>query len=359
GQQTQIQFIAGNSYAYEARQKRNLLNLLHSDTISLQMISQLNFYLPMIWADMIGAFLTENNIHKEDIDWIGSHGHTLWHQPDNAWFMHREVRSTLQMGDPSVLAQLTRIPVVGDFRVADVALGGQGAPLIPYFDWVFFSSFKTDMLILNIGGISNITFVPGDGDFNKLMAFDCGPGNMLIDQVMEHLYQQPYDAGGQKAASGQFSLELFQFLNSIDHFPHQSPPKSTGREHYGKKFVDRILQRAAQLNMTKEDIVHTVSEYTALSIAENYKKFIEPQHAADVLVAGGGGASNTFLLHRLQHHLQTLTLAKATDYDLNEDYKEAIGFAVLANETIHGNPGNVPFASGAARPAILGKICPV
>lgn len=356
---TNFRLLAARTIPYSPEKKKALLNFIQSPRLSLQSISQMNFYLAQIWAEMIGQFLEDQNLPPGGIDLIASHGQTLWHQPQEQTFIDRTVASTLQMGDPSVLAQLTGITVIGDFRVADVALGGQGAPLIPFFDWVYFSRFHSNLLILNIGGISNVTYIPADGDFEHIMAFDCGPGNMLIDQAMQHFYQKGYDHDGAIAGTGRLSQDLLDDLLTMDHFPEQTPPKSTGREHYDNTFFHRFIQHAEQRHAPKQDIIHTLTEYTALAIHLNYQRFIEPSHPVTQLIVSGGGADNRFLLKRLQHYFQPVKVSRAADFQLDEAYKEAIGFAILANETLHGLPSNVPAATKARRPAVLGKICPV
>ena len=306
---------------------------------------------------MILQFLEENNLTKKDVDLIGSHGQTIWHEPVASQYVDRPVSSTFQLGDPSVLAQLTGIPVVGDFRTADVALGGQGAPLIPYFDWIYFSKFKQTILSVNIGGISNVTLVPVNGEINEVSAFDCGPGNMLIDLAVSRLFNLPYDENGQLARSGKANALFFNLLKESDPFSSTPPPKSTGRELYNQTYLDNLLKKAEPLRLTKADILYNLTQYTAYCIFENYRRFILPEHPAEAVVIGGGGAHNAFLMEILAHYFTPVTVTSAGNFGIDQDFKEAIGFAVLANETIHGTPANIPAATGASRRAVLGKIC--
>ncbi len=357
GSDTQFSFEHGKTFPYSSAQKKFLLTLLHRSEHSLQTLSQLNFYLARLWAELIGRFLKEQKIEARDIDLIGSHGQTIWHQPETQAFADTSIASTWQTGDPSVLAQLTRIPVVGDFRVADVALGGQGAPLIPYFDYLFFSRFKQNIISLNIGGISNITAIPADRDMNKVQAFDCGPGNMLMDQATEYFFKEPYDKHGLYAKSGHMHTGFFSFLQDLDPFLRLNPPKSTGREQYSTVYFQQILKQAKKRNLSGRDILHNLTEYTAFSIFENYRLFIQPYLEAEVLIVAGGGVHNDFLMDRLQHYFDPISVQHAQNFGLDEDFKEAIGFAILANETIHAQISNIPQTTGASRPAILGKIC--
>jgi len=236
-------------------------------------------------------------------------------------------------------------------------MGGQGAPLIPYFDWIYFSQFKKNILALNIGGISNITFVPADGRLEELTAFDCGPGNMLIDGAMDVLFGQPYDKDGNTAFKGCLSQKLFNYLKQKDSFAAIQPPKSTGRELYNNQYLDDILAEAENLKISREDIIHTLSRYTAYSIYNGYKSYIQPAFTVQEVAAGGGGAHNTFIMKSLQDYCKPAIVSSVSEFGLNEDFKEAVGFAILANETFAGQPSNVTQVSGASRPAVLGKIC--
>ncbi len=357
GLETQFTFQRGKSYAYTQAQKETILRAMQPGAATPKTLSQLNFYLAHVWSEMINRFMLEHELVPEAIDFIGSHGQTIWHQPNPEGFADRSITSTLQLGDPSVLANLTNITVIGDFRVADMALGGQGAPLIPFFDWIFFSRFQKNILALNIGGISNATFVPDDGDFNKLIAFDCGPGNMLIDQLTQDLFDRPYDKDAAIATQGSLNTELFNYLKRLDAFVEQTPPKSTGREYYGNDFVAKIKAFAGKHAVAPEDIIHTVSEWTVYAVHRNYEQFILPQGQLQNLAVGGGGAHNPFIMRRLQDYFKDAGVSRVKAFDLNEDFKEAIGFAVMANETVHGQTSNVAHLSGASRPAILGKIC--
>ncbi len=357
GRNTQFSLVHGQTYSYSPGQKKFILNLLHTPELSLQTLSQLNFYLARIWAKQIELFLDEYKIKAADIDLIGSHGQTIWHQPEAQPFEDASISSTLQLGDPSVLAQHVRIPVIGDFRVADVALGGQGAPLIPYFDYLFFSRFKQNIISLNIGGISNVTAIPANQNMDKVQAFDCGPGNMLLDQASKYFFKEPYDTRGLYAKGGEMHTEFFSFLQERDPFLHLAPPKSTGREQYSDAYFQEILKHAQKWNLSSRDLLRNLTEYTAFSIFENYRLFIRPQLKADTLVVAGGGAQNDFLMRRLQHYFDPVPVQPAQHFGLDENFKEAIGFAILANETLHAQPSNIPQATGASRPAVLGKIC--
>jgi len=356
-EETIFKFIEGNTIPYSSSQRTLLTDFICSEKINLKEISQLNFYLPKIWSEMIIKFLDEIGIDRSEIDLIGSHGQTVWHQPESEEINNEQISSTLQIGDPSALAQFLGIPAVGDFRVADVAIGGQGAPLIPYFDWILFKNIGKNILSINIGGISNFTFIPKDGDINNVSAFDCGPGNVIIDAVMKKLYNKSKDDNGNIASSGKLSNELFDYIKFIDDFVELLPPKSTGREHYNVKLLNNIIKFAMDNSISSEDIIHTISTYTVYTIYKNYQLFMEDIYKIDEIVISGGGLYNVFIIRKLGEYFNDIDVKPITDYNIENDLKEAIGFAVLANETVKYQPSNIPKVTGAERPAILGKIC--
>lgn len=317
-------------------------------------ICKLNFLIAQLYAEAINQLCAHSKVPIEKIDLIGSHGQTIHHLPQPEALFGKQVRSTLQIGDPSVLAKLTGVITVGDFRVGDVALGGQGAPLVPYFDFLLFRSSKFSRALLNIGGISNITLLPKSCSVNDVRAFDTGPGNMLIDQFMKILYNKEYDEDGHVAKSGKVNEQLLSYLMS-DEFVNALPPKSTGRERYGKYYVSNILSKFK--NIANEDIVATATEFTAKSIFVNYDKYLKPISKIDELFVSGGGAHNQWLLNRLEELFKGVNVRTAEEIGISSDAKEAVCFAVLANETISGNPSNIPLVTGASRSTILGKIC--
>jgi len=355
GIETKYRMLHCKSTSYTKTQKKYLLQLMSSDGSNVIKISQANFYLAKIWAVSVNDFLENIGINSGEIDLIGSHGQTIYHHPVPTPVLGENISSTFQIGDPSVLAQLTGIITVGDFRVADVALGGQGAPLVPYFDWLSFARQKKNSLILNIGGIANFTFIPADGKPDGIIAFDTGPGNMLIDQLMQRLYECPLDKDGEVASHGEFSQRLFDYLIKSDPFPAMLPPKSTGREHYGKEFVVALLKKAVRWRISEPSIIHTISKYTPFTIWQAYDKFIDSE--IDQLLVGGGGVHNKLIMDTLGQYFQNVDLKNICDAGIDEDYKEAICFAVLANECIHEAAAGLPNVTGARNPAVLGKIC--
>jgi anhydro-N-acetylmuramic acid kinase len=357
GLKTSYKLIGSGHYKYNDRVKKMLFGIMTPGNAGIKELSQVNFYLAKIWAKAINTFLKDQKLSPNKIDLIGSHGHTIYHHPQFEPVLDQKISSTWQMGDPSVIAQLTGITTVGDFRVADVALGGQGAPLVPYFDWLSFAHLKENIIALNIGGIANLTYVSKNGDPADIVAFDTGPGNMLIDQLMMRLYEKPMDKDGKIAFAGGFSERLFNYLLKIDDYLEMSPPKSTGREHYNEKFIIDLLRKAVRWRIREPDIIHTVSKYTAFAVWHAYDKFIKSN--IDKLFVAGGGSHNKFLMQMLAEYFDGVPVQNVRDAGIDEDYKEAICFAILANECLHGVATGMPNVTGSNRSAILGKICQV
>jgi anhydro-N-acetylmuramic acid kinase len=323
-------------------------------------ITRLNFLLAQLYSKAVEALCTHANVAQEKVDLIGSHGQTIHHLPDSVDLFGEKVVATLQIGDPSVLAKLTGIVTIGDFRVGDMAFGGQGAPLVPYFDYLLFRSETVSRALLNIGGIANITYLPERCEGRDVLAFDTGPGNMVIDQIMKRLYDKEYDKDGQTAFAGTIRDELTEYL-MMDDYVIARPPKSTGRERYGSSYVSDILTKFS--NLAREDLIATVSDFTAKTVYENFRRFLSPTavqtgHAplAELFVSGGG-AQNKFLLHSLGRYFAGTRVGVAENLGISSDAKEAICFAVLANETVSGNAANIPQVTGASKATVLGKIC--
>jgi anhydro-N-acetylmuramic acid kinase len=260
----------------------------------------------------------------------------------------------LQIGDPSVIAQETRIPVVGDFRTADTAVGGQGAPLVPLLDYHMFRSGFRNRLVLNLGGIGNITSLPAGCTTSDVIAFDTGPANMVIDALAKRFLEKPFDRGGRFARAGRVVPDLLSWMMSIDYF-RQPPPKSTGREMFGAGFVAELIRRGR--GRPAQDLVATATEFTALSVYDQYVRFIRPSNRVDEVFVTGGGAHNSFLMKRLRAAFGPVSVGTIPDAGFSADAKEAVLFALLAYLTVLGRASNLPRVSGATRPVILGKIC--
>ena len=353
--ETRINLIGFIEYPFPTGVKSIVLRNSSKETSNVEDISKLNFLIPQIYNDAIKTLCDEINFDITKIDLIGSHGQTIHHLPNSTEYYGYQVSSTLQIGDPSVLAKLTGIITVGDFRPSDVALGGQGAPLVPYFDFLLFHSTEKNRGLLNIGGISNITILNKTKGQNNVFAFDTGPGNMMIDLLMKRFYEKEFDDNGSIACSGKLNEDLLIALITKDNFIELEPPKSTGREYYGMEFLFPLLEEFKIV--PPEDWLHTVTKFTAYSIYRNYEKFIISETKLDELFISGGGAKNKFLYESISQNFKNTEVKVIDEIGISSDAKEAICFAVLANETISGNASNIPRTTGASKATILGKIC--
>lgn len=313
-------------------------------------ICKLNFIISHLFAASIKRIISKNNLDPKDIDLIGSHGQTIYHFPFNEKLFNINSKSTLQVGDPSVIANQTGITTVGDFRVADVAVDGEGAPLIPYLDFILYNHKTKNRVFLNIGGISNVTYLKKSCKQNEVIAFDTGPGNMIIDSLMEKFYGKKFDKNGRTASSGKFNIDLFNYICRKDKFHKRKPPKSTGREYYNKDFINDIISKFRTLD--SKDIISTFTKFTAYAVYKGLKNF-----PIDELIISGGGAKNTSLINNLKEYFKGVKIKVINDSGINADNKEAVLFAVLANELVSGNKANLTSVTGSERNVFLGKIC--
>ena len=328
------------------------------DSSSVQALTRLDARLAETYAEAVDRVLAEANTDRNALDLVGSHGQTVCHLPEPADCAGMRVRATLQLGNPSTLATRLNVPVVGDFRPADMALGGQGAPLVPYFDYVTFTDTDESRGLLNLGGIANLTVLPSrkqSGTPDDVRAFDTGPANMVIDALAERLFDAPYDRDGQHADAGAPDHDLLADLLELGYF-RREPPKSTGREDFGPDFVDRLLGAAQSRGLSLEDAMATATLLTAASVYQAYARYVRPDQSIDVLVASGGGVHNDTLMRMLHDAFAPIPVHIASDYGVDADAKEALCFAVLAHETVNGVSTNLPSVTGASDRALLGSI---
>jgi anhydro-N-acetylmuramic acid kinase len=311
---------------------------------------RLNFELGELFAKSVIRLCRKARVPLSKISVIGSHGQTIGH-------LGRE--GTLQIGEPSVIAERTGITTVADFRPRDIAAGGFGAPLAPYFHYLFFGSSRETRIVQNIGGIGNLTFLPKKGGLAKVIGFDTGPGNMVIDGILRETTNNKvhYDHGGKIAARGIVSLKLLKELLSHP-FISKKPPKTAGREEFGRPYVKSLLRRAWKLGLRQEDVIATATALTATSIAENYRRFLFPRELPEEIIFGGGGIHNKALMAMIRAEIPGVRLKTFDDHGLPADAAEAVCFAVLAYQTLRGRPTNIPSVTGARHPAVLGKIIP-
>ena len=356
GTKTKIDQLGFIAYPFPRGLKKKILENSTPNSGNVNDICKLNFLIAYLFVDAAKELCNKSKFNLADVDMIGSHGQTIHHLPQKKNYFGHNFGSTLQIGDPSVIAKLTGVLTIGDFRIGDVALGGQGAPLVPYFDYLIFHSNKNNRALLNIGGISNITVLDKNGDASSVIAFDAGPGNMMIDLMAKKYFNVDYDKNGIIAASGKINSGIFNALKKHDKFIEKNIPKSTGREYYGEEFLSPLLKKFRSVQ--KEDLVATVTDFTAYGVYRNYEKFVQSETEITELFVSGGGARNSFMMNSLKKYFgNSVEVKNLQDLGISPDAKEAVCFAVLANETLAGNSSNIPRVTGALKTTILGKIC--
>jgi anhydro-N-acetylmuramic acid kinase len=315
-------------------------------------ISRLDFLIGAAFADAALKVIEEAGTEKERVNLIGSHGQTVYHNPPSRG---EGIPSTLQLGELDVIAESTGITTVGDFRTRDMAAGGEGAPLVPYADYLLFNKPGAVRIAQNIGGIANATVIPGT--LEEVIAFDTGPGNMLMDRVMSISTggKKQFDEGGEYASRGKADEKLLKELLSDPYFM-MPPPKSTGEELFGKGRAESLVSRVNKGQIPLIDLMATLLELTVRSILLSYERFIFPYHKISEIIFSGGGCRNPVLMDRIRAEFDNIKCSTTDDYGIPSDAKEAVAFAILANELISGNPGNLTGVTGASHRVPLGKI---
>ena len=385
GLHTRINVLVSETYPYDETTRTAILDTCNPETGTVDKVCQLNFHLGKLFANAATSIANKAQIAIQDIDLIGSHGQTIYHIPNpetisktgvrsnesnsntvdidafkkEPWDLPH-IRSTLQIGEPSVIAQETGVTTVADFRPRDMAAGGQGAPLVPYVDFILFRDKEKGRALQNIGGIANVTILPKNCSINDVIAFDTGPGNMIIDRItwLVTSNTQHFDEGGKLAARGKIHDSLLATLLAHPYLS-KPPPKTTGREEFGISFADNLYHDAVHSEINDLDILTTVTAFTAHTIADSYKQWILSKHHLCEIVLSGGGSHNSTLLKFLRQYLEpTIQMHSIDKFGISPNAKEALAFAILANEAISGNPNNIPSATGAREAVIMGKIIP-
>jgi anhydro-N-acetylmuramic acid kinase len=351
--QLAFKFLAQAEYPYPKPVRQAVLEAMNGKQASVANLARLNFLLAELYAE---AVLATQRRFRLKAELIGCHGQTLYHQGEAAKFLGRNLAVTWQTGEGAVIAARVGVPVVSDFRPADMAAGGKGAPLVPFLDYLLYRDPHVGRIVQNIGGIANLTAIPAGASSKQVTAFDTGPGNMVIDAVTDRLYRQPYDRDGRIAAAGAVLEAVVSEAMQLPFFC-QKPPKTAGREEFGREFAQRFIKSCGRAS--KADVVATATALTARSIADALRGFVLPRrgHFREFIVSGGG-ANNPTLLAMLANELRPLhlTIRASDEFGLPSAAKEAAAFALLAYETWNRRPSNIPSATGAKRPAILGKI---
>ena len=344
--------IGHAEYPYAVNIRRAVLAAMNAQSASVADLSRLNFLLGELYAD---AVLATQKRFRVKADLVGCHGQTIYHQGESAPYLGRTVAVTWQTGEGAVVAARVGAPCVSDFRPADMAVGGKGAPLVPFLDYLFYRDSRVGRIVQNIGGIANLTAIPAGAGPEKVIAFDTGPGNMVIDAVMERLFGKRFDRGGRVAASGTVDDGAIAKLMRTPFF-REKPPKTAGREEFGREFVAKFVRLCGRTN--KANVAATATAFTARSIADAVQRFVLRRARFAEMVVSGGGAKNPTLMGMLANELSTLGVALRTsdEFGIPAEAKEAVAFALMAYETWHRRPSNVPSATGAKRSAVLGKI---
>ncbi len=320
-------------------------------------ISQLNFVLGEEFARAAIEACKKWRVPITKIDLIGSHGQTIFHQGLPPDFLGSHVASTLQIGEPSVIAVRTGVTTVADFRPADMAAGGQGAPLVPFVDYLLYRDKRRGRAALNIGGIANVTLIPSAAEPEDVFAFDTGPGNMIVDAIVESATRgrARYDRDARMAMRGKTIPPLLEILMR-ERFLRQNPPKTAGREQFGRAYAEKLIAWGKKHRAKPEDLVRTATAFTSLSIADAFRRFIFPGARVHELIVAGGGARNPLMMAQLAAALPGVLIVEADRFGIPAEAKEAFAFAVLAYEAYHGRPNNLPSATGAKAPVVMGKI---
>ncbi|MBR2047635.1 MAG: anhydro-N-acetylmuramic acid kinase [Oscillospiraceae bacterium] len=350
GLSTKVEQLGFYFMPFDDPTRQAILEICGGESGGTREVCLLGTHLGRLYADAVGKLLEQTGVER--IDLIGNHGQTVYHIPEEMPYLNTTIRGTLQIGDPSFLAERFGCPVVSDFRIRDMAAGGLGAPLVPYTEFLLYRSETEDVALQNIGGIGNVTLLPAGCALEEVTAFDTGPGNMVMDALVSKLTDgaMSYDDGGRLAASGKVNQGLLDWMLE-DPYLAKQPPKTTGREYYGKEYVQRLLSWG---DVPLVDVLTTATAFTAQSIALSLRRFAPRLPAR--LVVGGGGSRNPTLLAFLQEALPEVKVQIQEDLGLDSDAKEAVAFAILANEALFGVCNNAPSATGAKHGVVMGRI---
>lgn len=352
---TKFKILYHKTFEYDNEIRRLILKSTNPKTGNVKRICQLNYVLGMIFAEKALEAMDEVGLSRGDVDFIASHGQTIYHNPKIEDIYGYKTRSTLQIGEPSIIAYKTKIITIADFRHKDVAAGGNGAPISAYADYIIFRSIDICRAIQNIGGIANVTYIPRNAEIKDVIAFDTGPGNMIIDAIVREMSHGKLnmDLNGEIAAKGKVNEVLLNYMMKHPYLK-KKPPKTTGREEFGESYVKKIIGKAREMNLKWEDIIATATYYTAKTITESYIKYLPEK--PDEIIIGGGGSRNRVLMEMIKELNPKTKISLHEDYGIPSQAKEPLVMVILANETISGFPNNVPSATGALERVVMGKI---
>ena len=354
----QAHFAGHHHISFPSHVRKKILRIANNAATNAAEISELNFVVGDWFANAAIHSCRKWKIPLHEISLIGSHGQTIYHQGIPG-IIHgaRRVESTLQIGEIAIIAERTGVATIGNFRPGDIAAGGQGAPLVPFVDYILYRHAQLSRIALNIGGIANVTVIPAGATPDKVMAFDTGPGNMVIDALVEKLTRgrQTYDRNAKIALTGRTVPELLTRMMR-DRYLRMKPPKTAGREQFGRHYAEEILTWGRRHHASMPDVIRTATVFTALSIADAFRRFILPRTEVHELIAAGGGTLNPLIMAQLAAAIPDIDIISSSRFGLPSEAKEAFAFAVLAYEAYHKRPNNIPSATGANHPAILGNL---
>jgi anhydro-N-acetylmuramic acid kinase len=353
GLHPRFELLSHKHVSYPKAVRQAVLQAMNAGRASVADLSRLNFLLGELYAEAVRK--AQQSAGVKELNLVGCHGQTIYHQGEPAAYLGKKIACTWQIGEAAVMAARLGVPVVSDFRPADMAAGGKGAPLVPFLDYLVFRDQHAGRIVQNIGGIANLTAIPAGAMPEDVMAFDTGPGNMVLDQLMQTLFCKPFDRSGAVAARGQALQPLLEEMLRAPYFKRR-PPKTAGREEFGREYVDTLLGRRGRARPV--DLMATATALTARSIAQALKTFVLPGGKYRAYIVSGGGSKNKTLMRMLAHEVSQLglRLRHSDDFGVPSQAKEAVAFALLAYQTWTIQPGNIPSATGAGRPAVLGKI---
>ncbi len=348
-----VDLVSHEHFPYPKPVRAAVLRAMDAANITVAELSRLNFLLGELYAEAIVK--TQQRTKTGKLDLIGCHGQTLFHQGVPAVYLGKQISCTWQTGEGAIIAARLKTPIVSDFRPADMAAGGKGAPLVPLLDYVIFRNRRTGRIVQNVGGIANLTAMPSAAKPEQVLAFDTGPGNMVIDQLMQILFERPYDRNGEIARRGRALQPVLTRLLKQPFF-NEKPPKTAGREQFGAAYVKAFLRQCGKAG--REDVIATATALTVHSIVEALKRFVSSKGDFRDYIVSGGGTRNRTMMRMLESETAKLglRLGYTDDFGIPSQAKEALAFAVLAYQTWHRQPGNIPSATGANQLAILGKI---
>lgn len=354
---TRFETLAFESYPYTGEMLSRIFAIYPPNRFSGEELARLSFDLAEVQADSINKLIAKSGYRQQDIDLICMYGLTLYHGTRNP---EKGIGGAhMEIVEPAVIMERTGITTIADVRPQDVAAGGEGCPFSPYADWILYRSESTGRAVQNIGGIANVAGIPPLAGLDDLIAFDNGPGNMVIDGLIKIFSdgKEKFDRNGEMAAQGAVHAGLLQELMALPYI-RREPPKSSGREDFGDQFCAWLVDRASAEGIAAADLVATATAFTAEAIADSYRRFLLPKFNLQDVIVGGGGVHNATLMRMIEEKLAPARVCTHEDFGINSDAKEAITWAILGNEIIQGKTANVPAATGASRQVLLGKILP-